>query len=457
LLHPESDGVWLLDAPFPAYFLPQDRFQQSWTGKIMVFAENEEEAKRIRGLARGFELKTSAASILLIGGFLAVVYLILRWIRARKSTILSGFRTSARHFHVLLNNLASKGLLLAILLVVPFLVGVSAAIVSRRIPIVSHSPPECYFHAQVVELGELEPGGHHTRVPVLNKGDETLHIAEIQSSCSCAVVKHENVIDAHQTGNIRIELNVPPGPGGAYLTVLSNDPTGPKHVTLRWHGKTRPFLNPRWIADSGARLDQTYERAIQLLYPGGKSALVPHLEGYDCGDKSVHISAGANNPVATKFATSGLLTKILGEVDLHLRVKPPSLPSTLQTVCVLRLKYGRDKIKLNLPISLDFSGGQLTPSATAMTFSAANQKDLLCQQRTVRITDQMGGSDIEVLNAPSWLSCKIERKTQKEFHVYFRLLKCPPSPLTQETLLIGRKELAKPAIVLRLNVLAPSS
>jgi ABC-type bacteriocin/lantibiotic exporter with double-glycine peptidase domain len=48
LLQVEEDGVWLLGAPYPAYFLAESRFEESWTGNVLAFAKDEGEANRIR-------------------------------------------------------------------------------------------------------------------------------------------------------------------------------------------------------------------------------------------------------------------------------------------------------------------------------------------------------------------------------------------------------------------------
>jgi len=245
------------------------------------------------------------------------------------------------------------------------------------------------------------------------------------------------------------------GPGSAFLTVISNDPGGAKHVFLQWHGKTEPFLNPRWIAESGVRLDKPYERTVHLLYPGGKSALLPQLESYECPDACVEMRTGRNDPLATKLAASGLLTKIQGQMEIHLRVKPPPFPSVLQTACLLKIKYGEGRLSVRLPILLSFSGGQLSPSATAVTFCAANEQELLSQVRTIAITDQLADNDLEVADVPDWLSCEVERKTEHDHLIRFKL-KAPGDGLAQQTLWIARKNRERAAIRLQVNVLTPN-
>jgi hypothetical protein len=453
LLRAESDGVWLLDAPLPAYFLPEERFQQSWTGKVMVFAEDEGEASRIRGIAQTPQLIGSATWILLVGGVLLIGYMIIKWLRRRGPSIISQLVPTAQRLCGQKQGSSPNYLVVGTLSVLFLVGGGFAAILVRHSS--KHLGPECAFADSVLELGELKPGGQKVRVSIENKGGKPLDIAEIQSSCSCAVAKHPTSIPPHDSANIDVELNVPPGPGDAYLTVMSNDPRGPKHVSLRWHGKTEPFLNPRWIAESGVRLDQPYERTVYLLYPGGKSALQPQLEAFECANKYIELQPGRNDPLATKLATSGLLTKILGQLELHLNVKPPSAPGVLQTVCLLKIKYGEAHLSVRLPILLAFSGGQLSPSATAVTFSAANRQELLSQVRTISISDEMAGSDLELSGVPDWLSCKVERKTHHGQIIHLQLLKAPAVGLTQQTLVSARKNGSRATIRLRLNVLTP--
>jgi hypothetical protein len=454
LLRPESDGMWLLDAPFPAYFLPEDRFKQSWTGKIMIFAESQAEADRIKETSNRYDVVMWAASVLLVVGLLPIGYITIKWVKRIGPNM-------ARGLAVMIKVLGGRGqpgwsrIHVGTLIVFFFLGGGLAAVLVRQ-----HArslPPECIFDEPVIDLGELKRGGQKALVSMQNQGDELLQIAEIQSSCSCAIVNHPTTISPHDSALIDVELNVGPGPGGAHLTVLSNDPTGAKHVSLRWHGKTVPFLNPRWIADSEARLDRPYERTIYLLYPGGKSALRPKLEGFECPNASIEIRAGRDDPLATRFATSGLLTKILGQVELHLRIKPTSVPSIVRTVCLLNIKYGEDHLKIRLPILLTFSGGQLSSSASAVTFSAANQKELISQVRTVTVTDQDPNGELEVGDVPRWLSCNIERKNDREHVIQVKLLKAPETALAQQSLIITRKNKPNTSIPLKVNVLVPSS
>src|SRR5262249_4390155 len=166
-----------------------------------------------------------------------------------------------------------------------------------------------------VDLGELPPGKSQHTVTITNDGGVPLRISNILSTCSCAVVKAPDVIEVGQSGTLEIDLNIPPGPRSARVTIESNDPEGPKSVVLSWHGRAKPQLVPYKIDVQAVPMGQPYERTVRLVYPGGKSALVPRLERCECESALVEVRPGNNDPLAVRFARSGLLTQILGEQE----------------------------------------------------------------------------------------------------------------------------------------------
>jgi ABC-type bacteriocin/lantibiotic exporter with double-glycine peptidase domain len=48
----EGDGVIVLDAPYPPRLVLDERFAQLWTGRVLAFARDEEEAEAIAGQSR---------------------------------------------------------------------------------------------------------------------------------------------------------------------------------------------------------------------------------------------------------------------------------------------------------------------------------------------------------------------------------------------------------------------
>jgi Peptidase C39 family/Protein of unknown function (DUF1573) len=441
LLRPEADGVRLLDAPFPPYFLPEDRFQLAWTGKILVFAQDEKQAQQIRDFTNSSTATPWINWGLLGGGaiLLSVLGVMGRPWRSKVSSTPSTAATigtpDRRFAGSMKKPLFIAGSLLFLTAVFSSLPFLPVFLRAKEVP------PRCEFDAQVMNLGELTPGTHSIQVPIKNSGSKPLQITQASSNCSCcAVVRSPDQIEPQQSTTLDTQLQVIPGTRTIQVTVESNDPEGPKHILLYWHGKAEPKLLPRWISATNVPLDHPYERTVKLIYPGGKSALVPHLKSYQCDRQGVEVHEGRNDPLSSKFTTLGLLTNIIGEMELHVRIQPPSKPEHLQAYCKLLLTYGKDEQTINLPLIISFAGGQLAPDVSSVTFSAAHHEELLSQERLVRIPDQDPRGEINVSNAPSWLSCEIQRTTDKAHLLRLKVVSVPPALPEQDVIHIARKD-----------------
>src|SRR5262249_32139750 len=158
----------------------------------------------------------------------------------------------------------------------------------------------------------------------------------------------------------------------------------------------KPQLVPYKIDVQAVPMGQPYERTVRLVYPGGKSALVPRLERCECESALVEVRPGNNDPLAVRFARSGLLTQILGEQELHVKVRPPDVPGLFTSKCTLHLKYGETVMTLTLPISLSFQSGKLRPEVNAVVFSAASMDDLKGQERLICIAHDSPAGDLVV-------------------------------------------------------------
>lgn len=448
LLRTEADGVWLLDAPYPAYFLPDSRFRNAWTGNVLLFAHDEAEARQIRELARRQEATNwivwagVAALALVLPVWFAVKPMRSRWRAAEAATIRVRFWNGLRRPR--LRTAAACVLLLTAALGVFFVVR-----------LVNGAPPQCELDEPVLELGELSLGPHTIQVPVRNGGGQALRISEIASTCSCAVVKAPTLIEPGQTATLQVELRVSPGPRSAELRVKTNDAAGTKHVTINWHGKVRPILIPRWIASSHAAADQIYEKTVRLIYPGGKSAIVPRLERVESEGAFVEVSEGKNDPGALKFASAGLLTNILGELELKVRVKPPEVPGTVRALARVFLVYGKSTEVLDLPISINFFGGRLTPDASAVTFVATQDSSLFSQERLVRVRGAWAKDEVEVSGVPAWLSCHVDQDVGEECVLRLKMTGPTPASFFQHELGIGSRKDPAAKMPLRVTVLAP--
>jgi hypothetical protein len=450
LLRTEVDGVFLLDAPFPANFTPNSQFQEYWTGNVLVLALDEQQAQRVRSIAlaqRGLSVAFWGWGAL---GGVSLLVLVRPWRWRGKSA--SGSTNAHLGFgRAILRAPArfpksSAGLLTAILL---------TAILSK---LLWKAKPSCVLEKPVVDLGIVAPGEHTIPVALRNAGDQPLRISAVNSNCTCGViVKHPDVIEARQRGTVEVLLQTSSGSRSIRLQVLSNDPAGPKNVVLTWHGEVTPLLIPSFIHSSPVPCDLAYERTIQVVYPGGKSAPIPRLERFECNSPLMSVREGRNDPLAKKFGRSGLVTNILGELDLQLRVQAPPQPGWLRAQCKFFLKYGKSTVPLTLPIAIPFTAGPLAPDVDAITFSSGRLEELKGQERLVRVTDRAPGGEIIIQDVPDWLEAKVLSRSANESLLRLRLLKSPPGLFVSRSVTIARARDARSKVVLPVRVFAAQS
>jgi hypothetical protein len=425
LLKATADGVILLDAPFSPNFLPDSRFREFWTGNVLVFAPDREYAQSLRTAAH---TQTGLYTALWAWGGVGGSLLFLAIAASQGRSILSRLRRSKR------------------LLFASFLLLLLPASVWGIIKFTAKTRPHCVFDMPVINLGELAPGEHSVRVSLANPGDEPLHISAIKSSCTCAVVKPPETIGGRQQATIEVKIHVSPGPRGALLEIHSNDPDGPKTVAISWHGTTKPFLVPARIQSLPVPFDRDYERIVHVVYPGGRKALIPQFERFECDSPLVDVRPGRNDPTARKYGRSGLLTDVQGELDLHLRVRTPSKPQLLQTECKFFFKYGKSVVPITFYIHIPFTTGPLAPDAESITFAAARPEELKGQTRLVHVSVRDGKSDVLVRQVPDWLECKIVSREGNKVLLSLKIKDRPPKPFVSANLHLAQSS-GDPTIV----------
>ncbi len=449
LLRPASDGVYLIDPPYAAYFLPDSRFAGTWTGNVLVFARDEEEAARIRAAAMGHQAMRWGLVAWLVGGLALGIVLTRRW----WLRVCAGCIEHARTGSAALASRIPRSAFIGTACGACIALASAGAYVwwwngpGRTVP------PSCVFDKPVHELGELVPGEGKYRVTITNEGTSPLHIAGVTSTCACASVKTPQVVEPGQTRIMEVSLNIAPGPQNARLRVDSNDPEGPKTVMLSWHGKAEPTLVPYRIEAQRVRADQAYERTVKLVYPGGKSARVPTLERWESDCPLVEVRAGRNDPQAMRLAVSGLMTRILGEQDLQVTVRPPATPGPVRSACKLFFKYGHSTVSLTLPISVQFVSAEIAPEVTSVVFSALHSDELAGHERVVRVADRHG-AELIVENAPAWLSCRLSREEDGSAFLHLKIIQRPAESMVQSTLQIVRRQEPDIRTPLRVTVFA---
>jgi hypothetical protein len=264
------------------------------------------------------------------------------------------------------------------------------------------------------------------------------------------------VVEAGQTASLDIDLQVTAGPRQARITVETNDPEGPKSMVITWHGKARLTLIPRNINDKRVQGIGPYERTVLLVYPGGKTALRPQMTACECDSDLVNLRAGRDDPEATRFARSGILTHVQGEQEFLVTVRPPHAPGPFITQCRLHLKYGNDALTLVLPISLYFRGGELPTDFDTVLFAAPSAAEIKGQERILRVKDSKLGEQLIVQHLPRWLEAQVIQAPGKEAVIRMKIIASPPGPSVQHLLSIARRKDRSSVTPVRVEVYAPT-
>jgi hypothetical protein len=441
LLGRGPDGVTLLDPPYPHYFLPEARFEYTWTGNIMLFAHDESEAQAIRSRIGNHERLVAFLWFLGLGGVFAAAAMSWRsWAIAIGGVV-----------HAILRGHAPSRLLLCAVCCVLLLAGFAVTVGIR---LAKEKAPEarCVLEKPVVELGELSPGPVDYSIFVSNGGTAPLRIHSISSACSCAIVKGPQIIEPGQSKPINVRISASRGPGNARLTVESNDPEGPKHILLSWHGKARPRIVPFKLDEESLSAGSPFVRTVRMIYPGGKSALQPKILGCDCDSPRVHLRPGRSNPQAERFAHAGFLTQVLGEQEITVHVDPPPGGGSIKSKCRIRVKYGASELSLDLPIWLAFQCQDITTDVSAVSFSAPSPQGLIGLERLVQIKPARGAPTYFLADAPPWLEGQFTRNDGAISTLHLRVKEAPSKPLELARLHIG--QVGRPDVRAALSVSA---
>lgn len=428
LLKVESDGVILLDPPMPAYFLPRQDFTAVWAGDILVFPRSTEETWQLWWAGQSKGIATFTLAALGLTAILAISVLAIRRQR-RIASLQPGDETLASRLPSPLGRLKRPRSILAFAVALLLLAGAWAGFDLWHRP-AEGAVPLCLIPDEV-DLGELPPGETHTQVIIRNGGSQPLTVSAVQSSCICAAVKTPETIEPGGSAPLEVDLNISKGPQRARLVVESNDPQGSKSVFLSWRGRAKPVLDPCQIIAHQVPADRPFERTVKIVYPGGKRAVTPHLERVECDTPYVEVREGQSTSVSLPFAIAGPDSRTLGELEFHVRVTPPSASARVHTICRLAIRYGDQLLKLELPVSVHFLGGEITPEADAVVFSAADRQTLIGQQRSLRITGRSPGLNIQVTDLPKWLECHKEAVAGGATDLRFKIVGLPDGSFNQ--------------------------
>ncbi|MEX0677736.1 MAG: DUF1573 domain-containing protein [Pirellulales bacterium] len=459
LLACADEGAYILDAPYQARLVPWSLFNEYWTGNVLVFPSSDVERARLKSQLPNPHVLNVLFWILLfdvIALAFVVAWLALSTVRNPEATADAaaiGKSTEAiagepvdpdlsKAFHARAWRLwhrprfspwgALAGLCAAfagagVLTIIYFQYDVSQ--------VVSFSP-RLSFDKPVIDLGEFPPGDYERSIVLYNTGWNSLMISRVESSCSCAVVTKPESIARFSSTDMKVKFAVAPGRGHANFVLHSNDPGGPRDVTLRWFGSEKPMLLPRRIAGGISPLDKPYERTVEIAYPGGRSPIVPELRRAACETGNVHVEVLRNDPKAFRTASELSQFSTIGYLSLRVRVDAPQRPEHLNTSVALTVGYGKHEYELKLPVSVRFVG-PLDAQPDCAVFAGLTPTDLENQSRTIRLVAHKDSGSLAVLKSPKWLRCELSPTNEDTSELHMVVVEPPPSGLSSDTLEIG--------------------
>ncbi len=434
-----SNGVLLLDPPRRARFVPWSAIQRLWTGNALLFPDSEQEARTIEaGLS-----PTIGARFARYGAYafsLAAALLLLVALRRNGTVLRSSVsravrsmrpvtRFSADAVSRLTRRLARHARLsLAAAATLCFAAMVLTTLSLAR----SSRQPRLDGPSEILEQGILSPGEHRLALAIKNIGGAPLVVTKIESSCTCALAEVPDRIEPGQTKGLTAIIRVAPGPRYAYLTIHSNDPSGPRQFAVHWNGKAIPSLLVKDIVDQVPSAAE-YHRKITIAYPGGYSAVSPELVRYECDHAGLKVEAAECNPVAIRTDGESNPRSAIGYLAVNVTVAPPSGKSEFEAKCTLILKCGDEEQKLPFRVHLAYRNNYRANPNSAV-FSGSSAATIVGQTRVVELVGWDSSLKCKLVSSPDWLSCVVAKQQGGRCELQLTVVKAPRSQFVSDTI-----------------------
>ncbi len=381
------EGVFLLDPPYPQFFLSWDDFQRVWTGNALLMQPQEHEGALedyVQSLkpsaARYWAFATAAVASL------SLVLLARRWLLKAAAGLILGLRGSFSR------RSASLRLVFALAAIALVVVGWGW---------LGAVPPTLHVPEVIVNLGVFAPGQNRASFSIHNVGDQVLEVKSVESTCACAAVHVPDSVPARRGATIVTDLNVQAGVGSATIRFSTNDPAGPKAVRLVWHGRATPFLTPAVIAGTGFDPTQSIVRKVRISYPNAAGAPVPTFSKAKSPSNLIHIHPAKNVPVSSDAGGEPGL-ELRGHLELDVTIDPPLRAGSVEADLRLFFNYAGEMIDLPLRVYVEYRY-DLTPTPDGVIFSSDTVENLVGQTRQVFLRTSRPPSDFQIAGTPGWL------------------------------------------------------
>lgn len=404
------DGVITIDPPYGPLMHPYEEFEQEWSGFAICFPKHEAERRAYAGMLR--QADDRSWPFYLIWPGLACIALLLVWcVRPR---------VKAAH---------PRPETLAMLLIPAALSAYAGCRVEER-------GPRLAVPSKTVNLGVLESGSREFEITVENRGDQSLTIDDVLSSCSCTVPDRPGSIPPDSSTRIHGHVMVRPGPGSATLTLNSNDPAGPHQVTVAWFGSGVPSLIPQNLTIS-AYAGEQFEREVEVTYPGGDSKTPIDIIEVRGLPEEYSLELTTNEPNAMEGSPILSQVRVVGKAVLRLRgITPPEAGELRAEVVVVVEQRGK---RYELPLGLRVSAHDGIIATPPKLFLSSIGFDRLKQQDKKIILRLQGSPDgLSVVQVPPYLSAELPNNPASPDTVLMKVSFAapPPAGLTRDELVV---------------------
>ncbi|MEO2088474.1 MAG: cysteine peptidase family C39 domain-containing protein, partial [Gemmataceae bacterium] len=382
ILKCDDAGVYLLDPPMPTYQLPKDMFLSVWSGNILtlpsagreIVADLDGGGVAVVGRVLGGGAARAASSVLMI--ILGVILLV--WCRKIRRWQLK----RVLQFSILA------------LMCAPIAFLVAKSIASLQVTV---EEPRCEFESLNYDLGVLDIGTYPLSIKIRNSGRDNLVMERIDSSCVCTDIVMPSFVEPGAEAVITGSVRATGGAQRVHLTVKSNDPRGPHTVSVSWQGVTPPHVEPYRYSHPEVPLYRPHTTTVSVVYPAGSAAVVPTVFDVQCPDLNVSAVAGRRTQVKYPTQTAGPDSRTIEHMAVELTITPPARAGRVDTVCKIRLLFGRKMEEVSLPLSITFVGGSVVKPDTRTVLLTGDAR------RVVRLQNVPTGFSAKSLVFPDWV------------------------------------------------------
>jgi len=236
LMASTPDGVYVLDAPRRVQFDLWLSFEQTWSGRLLVFSKDEAERAQLESrLAREKRkrlllLYTSVIALVVVLGLMAHVCL------QKRAQLATAMRRLRPLLTWVISRETSPSWATRVLLIT--VVITTAGFLTLAVLVLTgwhwlRDPPRLVVDLPDTDLGLIEPGKHHFRIPIRNAGSESVHIESIVTNCSCATVTRQpSSVGPSQADTVDLSLDVTPGPRAVHIAVVTDRKSLPASIRV---------------------------------------------------------------------------------------------------------------------------------------------------------------------------------------------------------------------------------